>query len=238
MTDLALNRDWTELMCGRFNVIDNPGLQQLLKDLGIDLKLPPGINLAPTEDVPLLRRETGAATVDAAHWWLVPSWAKEISQKYSMFNARGETLGKSPAFRHPFKSQRGIVPMSSFIEWRPESGVKQPWLITNEQHALAVAALWDVWEGGDQPLLSCTLVTTGAASEFEPWHARMPVLLTAEESDRWLDNTSVITPDDPLFRSELKMPLRLTPLSRAVSNSRNKQLDVLQAAGDVIELQA
>ena len=75
-------------MCGRFNVIDNPGLQQLLQDLGIDLKLPTGINLAPTEDIPLLRRTEGAATVDFAHWWLVPSWAKEISQKYSMFNAR------------------------------------------------------------------------------------------------------------------------------------------------------
>jgi putative SOS response-associated peptidase YedK len=100
-------------MCGRFNVIDNPGLQQLLRDLGIDLKLPGGVNIAPTEDIPLLRRDDSGASVALAHWWLVPSWAKEINQKYSMFNARSETLGKSPAFRHPFKSQRGLVPMSS-----------------------------------------------------------------------------------------------------------------------------
>ena len=223
-------------MCGRFNVIDNPGLQQLLRDLGIDLKLPQGVNLAPTEAIPLLRSEQKLATLDTAHWWLVPSWAKEINQKYSMFNARSETLSKSPAFRHSFKSQRGLVPMSSFIEWRPEGGVKQPWLITNEQQALAVAALWDVWEGGDQPLLSCTLVTTNAASAFEPWHARMPVLLTPEESERWLDNTSTVPDNDPLFRSELKTPLRLQPLSRAVSNARNKHIDVLQGTGDVIEL--
>ena len=223
-------------MCGRFNVIDNPGLRQLLQDLGIDLKLPAGINLAPTEDVPLVRRDDAGGDIAAAHWWLVPSWAKEVNQKYSMFNARSETLGKSPAFRHPFKSQRGLVPMSSFIEWRPEGGVKQPWLITNEQQALAVAALWDVWEGGEQPLLSCTLVTTAAAPEFEPWHARMPVLLAPEEWERWLDNSRVIATDDPLFRSELKMPLRLQPVSRAVSNSRNKHLDVLQAEGEVIEL--
>ena len=223
-------------MCGRFNVIDNPGLQQLLRDLGIDLKLPQGVNLAPTEAIPLLRSEQKSATLDTAHWWLVPSWAKEINQKYSMFNARSETLSKSPAFRHSFKSQRGLVPMSSFIEWRPEGGVKQPWLITNEQQALAVAALWDVWEGGDQPLLSCTLVTTNAASAFEPWHARMPVLLTPEESERWLDNTSTVPDNDPLFRSELKTPLRLQPLSRAVSNARNKHIDVLQGTGDVIEL--
>ncbi|NND67833.1 MAG: SOS response-associated peptidase, partial [Halioglobus sp.] len=42
-------------MCGRFNVIDNPGLQDLLKDLGIDLSLPPAINIAPTESVSLVR---------------------------------------------------------------------------------------------------------------------------------------------------------------------------------------
>ena len=223
-------------MCGRFNVIDSPGLQELLRDLGIDLKLPGGVNIAPTDDISLLRKAEAGPSVDAAHWWLVPSWTKEINQKYSMFNARSETLGKSPAFRHPFKSQRGLVPMSSFIEWRPEGGVKQPWLITNEQHALAVAALWDVWEGGESPLLSCTLVTTAAAPSFEPWHKRMPVLLTSEESTRWLDNSRPIDADDPLFRNELKMPLLLQPLSRAVSNSRNKEMDVLQGIGDVVEL--
>jgi len=126
--------------------------------------------------------------------------------------------------------------MSSFIEWRPENGVKQPWLITNEQQALAVAALWDVWEGGEQPLLSCTLVTTAAAPQFEPWHKRMPVLLVGDETDRWLDNTGEIAADDPLFRAELKMPLRLQPLSRAVSNSRHKELQSLQGVGDVVEL--
>ena len=225
-------------MCGRFNVIDSPGLQDLLRYLGIDLKLPGGVNIAPTEDIPLVRLEDSGAALAEAHWWLVPSWAKEISQKYSMFNARSETLGKSPAFRHPFKSQRGVVPMSSFIEWRPEQGVKQPWLITTKRHALAVAALWDVWEGGDAPLLSCTLVTTAAAPSFEPWHKRMPVILTREESERWLDNSRAIAADDPLFRSELKEPLHLQPLSRAVSNSRNKGVEVLQGVGDVMELSA
>jgi putative SOS response-associated peptidase YedK len=223
-------------MCGRFNVIDNPGLRQLLQELGIDLQLPTAVNIAPTEPVSLVRRDQQGAGLATARWWLTPSWAKEVDQKYSMFNARSETLGKSPAFRHPFKSQRGLVPMSSFIEWRPESGVKQPWLITNEQQALAVAALWDVWEGGEQPLLSCTLVTTAAAPQFEPWHKRMPVLLVGDETDRWLDNSCEIPAVDPLFRAELKTPLRLQPLSRAVSNSRHKELQSLQGVGDVVEL--
>jgi putative SOS response-associated peptidase YedK len=225
-------------MCGRFNVIDSPGLQQLLRDLGIDLKLPQGVNLAPTEPVQLVRDDAGVRRAEPARWWLTPSWAKEVSQKYSMFNARSETLASSPAFRHPFRSQRGIVPMSSFIEWRAEGGVKQPWLITTEREALAVAALWDVWEGGDTPLLSCTLVTTAAARAFEPWHKRMPVILAADEYERWLDPATEIPPADAVFRSELKLSLRLQRLSRVVSDARNKDPQALQGVGEVIELPA
>lgn len=223
-------------MCGRFNVIDSPGLQQLLRDLGIDLSLPQGVNLAPTEQVYLVRQSGSGASLDPARWWLTPSWAKEVSQAYSMFNARSEKLASSPAFRTPFKRQRGLVPMSSFIEWRQEQGVKQPWLITNDERALAAAALWDVWEGGDQSLLSCTLVTTAAAPAFRPWHSRMPVLLTPEERPVWLDNGQVVEPDDAIFRSELKMDLSLQPLDRAVSNARNKRPELMEGMGEVVRL--
>lgn len=225
-------------MCGRFNVIDSPGLRQLLRDLGIDLQLPQAINVAPTEPVSLVRESAGERQVDPARWWLTPSWAREVDQKYAMFNARSETLATSRAFRQPFRSQRGIVPMSSFVEWRVEGGVKQPWLITTGHQALAVAALWDVWEGGETPLLSCTLVTTAAAPAFEPWHSRMPVILAPDEYERWLDHSQEIAPGDSIFRSRLKLALRLQPLSRAVSNPRNKEMQLLQGTGDMVELPA
>ena len=64
----------------------------------------------------------------------------------------------------------------------------------------------------------------------------MPVLLAPDEYDRWLDHAHPIAPDDAIFRSELKMPLHLQPLSRAVSNSRNKDIAVLQGTGDVVVL--
>lgn len=225
-------------MCGRFNVIDSPGLQQLLRDLGIDLKLPSAVNLAPTEPVPLVRELAGARQVGPARWWLTPSWAREVDQKYAMFNARSETLAHSRAFRQPFRSRRGIVPMSSFIEWRKEGQAKQPWLVTNEQQALAVAALWDVWQGAGEALLSCTLVTTAAAPAFAPWHRRMPVMLVAGEYERWLDCSRSIDPQDPLFRSELKQALRLQALPGAVGNARNKHPEVLEGGGEVVELHA
>lgn len=209
-------------MCGRFNVIDNPGLQALLKGLGIDLKLPSAANVAPTEDIQLLRGSRAQRTLDSARWWLTPSWAEGVNQKYSMFNARCESLSRSRAFRYPFKSQRGVVPMSGFVEWRKEASGKQPWLISNGDRALAIAALWDIWTRDGRTLLSCTLVTTAAAPEFEPWHHRMPVMLTSQECERWLDSSQEIATEDSLFRNELKYPLVLTALPKAVGNARNK----------------
>ena len=147
-----------------------------------------------------------------------------------------ETLASSPAFRAPFRRQRGLVPMSSFIEWRQEKGVKQPWLIAGDQQAMAVAALWDVWEGGDSPLLSCTLVTTAAAPAFKPWHSRMPVILAEDERSAWLDNDHAIASDDAIFRSELKMDLTLQPLGRVVSNARNKDPAAMAGVGEVVHL--
>ncbi|GAB5450701.1 MAG: SOS response-associated peptidase [Halioglobus sp.] len=225
-------------MCGRFNVIDNPGLQELLRDLGIDLSLPSRVNVAPTETVNLIRQAEGARAVHPARWWLTPPWAPAVDQKYAMFNARSEGLARSRAFAQPFKRQRGIVPVSDFIEWRQEEGGKQPWLISNAQRALAIAALWDVWEKGAEPLLSCTLVTTAAAPSFEPWHKRMPVLLAADEWERWLDNEHEIEADDALFSNVLKYPLRLARLPRAVSNARNKNSADMECEADVIELSA
>lgn len=225
-------------MCGRFNVIDSPGLRQLLRDLGVDLQLPPAVNIAPTEQVCLVRELSGERSAASARWWLTPSWAPAVDQKYAMFNARSETLAKSRAFRHPFKSQRGVVPMSSFIEWRQEGGVKQPWLVSNADGALAAAALWDVWEGGESHLLSCTLVTTAAAPAFAPWHSRMPVLLGADEYGRWLDGSQEIAANDSIFRSELKQPLQLQALPRAISNARSKDPALLEGVGEVAELPA
>ncbi len=225
-------------MCGRFNVIDSPGLQQLLRDLGIDLNLPTRTNIAPTEAIGLVRAGESGRQLDSARWWLTPSWAPAVEQKYSMFNARAETLASSRAFRTPFRRHRGIVPMSSFIEWRLQDGVKQPWLISNQQQAFAAAALWDVWDGDGSQLLSCTLVTTAAAKAFAPWHKRMPVVLAATEVDRWLDNSREIAPDDPLFRSALKSRWILQPVSRSISNARNKDPSAMEGLGEVVELPA
>ncbi|MFT4768148.1 MAG: putative SOS response-associated peptidase YedK, partial [Glaciecola sp.] len=88
------------------------------------------------------------------------------------------------------------------------------------------------------PLLSCTLVTTAAAESFKPWHTRMPVMLSSDDRERWLDNRAPIEPDDPVFAPQLREALRLVPISRAAGNSRNKSPDSILPAGEWVTLPA
>jgi len=175
-------------------------------------------------------------------WWLTPHWAKQVDQTYSMFNARSETIAHSRAFAEPFHRRRGIVPVSSFIEWRAEEGgtasrVKQPYMIGAVDSALALAAVWDRWEGEGQVIESCALVTTAAAPEFEQMHKRMPVMLHGDERLRWLDCTVEIGASDPLFESRLKFELAAVPISRGVNNARNKEWELLEPVGEEIHFQ-
>ena len=223
-------------MCGRFNVIDNPELQQLLRELGIDLGLPSRSNVAPTETIALVRQADGTSELAEVRWWLTPPWAKQVDQKYAMFNARCENLANSRAFAQPFKRRRGIVPVSSFIEWRSENNARQPYLIAARDSALALAAVWEHWEGDGQVIESCALVTTAAAPEFEQIHKRMPVMLADSERERWLDCSAEIAANDPLFSAQLKFEMSALPVSRGVNNARNKELELLDPVGEGLSL--
>lgn len=220
-------------MCGRFNVINDPALQVLLEELGIEGPIGRRINVAPTEAVAVVVEEQGQRAMRDMRWWLVPSWAPEITTKYSMFNARAENLDSSRAFRGPFRYRRGIVPASSFIEWQKVDDRKMPWLIRARDQALAFAALWEIWERDGNYLESCTIITNEAVPGFQHLHHRMPVMLQRDEFDAWLDTDTPLEQAHALLQPSLNTTLELEPLETGINNSRNKREELLTPIGPV-----
>lgn len=221
-------------MCVSFSIKDDRSLQTYFAVIGVTLNLASRYNLRPTDPVPLLRRHGGAIQQDEAHWWLIPAQSKgTVNRKYPMFNARCESLPERSSYAGPFRQQRGILPMSLFVEQSKHPQMSGPMAVTDaDREALAVAALWDVWGHGEQAILSCTLVTTAAAPEFAPYHPRMPVMLTQAECERWLDNSQGLAVDDPMLAPVLKFPLRLVPLGKAVNNVRDKSPETIEPVGE------
>ena len=223
-------------MCGRYNVIDDPFLQELMRGLGIDTVLPTMVNIAPTETVPVVVQAEDQRLLRYMRWWLTPSWSDGPSTRYSMFNAKSETIASSRAFRGSFRRRRGIVPASSFIEWHSEGGEKHAWLIKPTRGAFALAAIWDHWERDGVVVESCALLTMPAVAGFQQLHHRMPVMLRAADYASWLDPQSAIRDTGHFFSPGFPSDVSVAPLDKAVNNARHKDLSLLTplAEGRVI----
>lgn len=223
-------------MCGRFVQFSDP--ECYVSRYAVDIPCVVDgarYNVAPTQAVLAIR--TGAdyrRALVPLRWGLVPHWSKGIDHRYSMINARAETVHQRPAYRDAFRRRRCLIPAEGFYEWRAMPDGKQPHLICREDRApFTMAGLWERWqdpERPDQPALeSCTIIVTEANALIAPLHERMPVILPDGAHETWLDPRL----DDRAALRALLRPLSpedwtLFPVSRAVNSPRNNAPELIE----------
>lgn len=221
-------------MCGRFNIISDPLTQLILEITGQTFPIETFYNIAPTETVQVLRRADGEWSLDPMRWWLVPWWSDGPSNRYSMFNAKSETLTRSRAFSEAYDRRRCVVPASSYYEWEKDAkGQRIPYMITPVgQDGFAFAGLWERWRNSETVIESCTIVTTAAPTGMDTLHSRMPVHLSLSEISGWLDTGTSQEDLRALMASQVRYPLAITPVSTFVNNARNKEPRCIEPIGE------
>ena len=219
-------------MCGRFTLTtDAEKLEQAFDLAAGSVELLPRFNIAPTQPVAVVVNQGGERVLDAFRWGLIPVWAKDKGIGNRMINARGETVAEKPSFKRPFQKQRCLVLADGFYEWRKTPAGKIPTYIHLADHQpFAFAGLWDRWQSPEgEEITSCTIITTEPNAVMQPIHNRMPVILTPEALDPWLDPTSH-SPDAllPLLKPYPPETMRTYPVSRLVNSPANESSDCIQ----------
>lgn len=187
----------------------------------------PRFNIAPTQDVDFAHLDkAGNVELDRGRWWLVPSWANELLNA-PMFNARIETADTTPAFRDAWKKRRCLIPADGYFEWTTsaDDGKKDPWLLQlPDARPFSFAGLWA--HNARLGVTSCTIITAPAVPEIAHIHSRMPVILSPEVYDTWLD-TGIQGKDAKalLLGSQIDSQLEYFRVDRAVNNSRYEGTD-------------
>ncbi len=215
-------------MCGRFAQFSDPdALAQAFGLETVDLDAPARYNLAPTQPVLAVRLAGDGQRRELVRlrWGLVPFWSKGPDSRYSMINARAETVATKPAYRAAFKQRRCLIPADAFYEWRPGNDGKQPFAIRREDRApFAMAGLWEHWQGEDgTAIASCTIIVTEANALLAPIHDRMPVILEPAHFGAWLGSDG----EHPEALQRLLVPAdpsgwEAYPIARAVNSPSNE----------------
>jgi putative SOS response-associated peptidase YedK len=213
-------------MCGRFVLaVDPDALQDEFPEFIFPEDIPVRYNIAPSLDIAAVPND-GELAVRMFKWGLIPYWAKDPKIGSRMINARSETLAEKLSFREAFKKRRCLILANGFYEWRKDPGgqTKTPMYISMKSgETFGFAGLWETWKQPDgKPLNTCTIITTEPNELMEQIHNRMPVILSGDHFETWLDPDIRESADlsdilDPYPASEMTAH----PVSKLVNYPRN-----------------
>jgi putative SOS response-associated peptidase YedK len=145
-----------------------------------------------------------------------------------MINARSETAAPLPAFRDAMKAHRCIVPADGFYEWQRMGKAKQPYCFeVNDGELFAFVGIWERWkDAAGRPLETCSILTTRPNEVTAAVHDRMPVILSPDAYDLWLDPgfTDVIAVSDLLTPYDARL-MRCYPVSTRINHTANDDAD-------------
>jgi putative SOS response-associated peptidase YedK len=134
-------------MCGRYVSPDEASIERQFNLVRSEWRFPPSLNVAPTQNVPVVRSVDGKPHGLLMRWGLIPFFAGGMPPKYSTVNARVETLQTAASYRGPWQRGRRCLQVAQgFYEWQVQADgkTKVPYYIhTNDQPIFAFAALWD-----------------------------------------------------------------------------------------------
>ena len=230
-------------MCGRVNVSSGPLTLLFMDMVGQPYPDADRHNVAPTLELPVIRAtDTGRLDAATMRWWLTPWWSNEVSTRYSMFNAKAETLTTSRAFKEPFARRRCLVPVAGFYEWLKDGERRLPYYIRpHADDGLLLAGVWDRWRNRDDGVIleSFAVVTTAVHDRLAFVHSRQPAMLSRAEGRRWVGAAEEPSRlQDELLVPRLPVPLSVIPVTTYVNNARNEGPRCIEPIGKTIEIAA
>lgn len=185
------------------------------------------VNIAPTQQIVTVKQGSRKSRkLTMMRWGLIPAWAKGANIGNGNFNARSESIRETASFRDLIGSRRCLIPADGFYEWKKTGKVKQPYCFeVGEKKSFAFAGLWDSWKNPQGQIIeSCTILTTTPNEVVASIHDRMPVIVSPEKYDLWLDPDV----DDYQAIKEILAPydakaMSQYPVSSKLNDSKNEE---------------
>jgi putative SOS response-associated peptidase YedK len=184
-----------------------------------DDDLPDGLyNVPPTETIRMIVNRDGERRLAAARWRFQPCWTENAAAgtPRSWINARAETAAASPAFGPAIRSTRCVIPADLFYEWDRTVRPRQPFAIgpASDGEMLALAGIWSRSRAFG---VTAAILTTHPNELVAPIHNRMPVILSRDLLDAWLDPLASLAELEPMLAPAPEETLRLWPVSTEVN---------------------
>lgn len=169
-------------MCGRFFLADSDNSGELrsiidqLNRRGVTVKTG---EIFPTDTVPVLANNRNRRVVPFSM-----QWGYTLPDGRLLINARSETAGEKALFQDAMRQHRCLIPATNYFEWEKRGREKIKYAIRQADAGLLyMAGLYRVENGR----AVFTILTRKPAEQIRFIHDRMPVILTSDAKQDWLN---------------------------------------------------
>lgn len=223
-------------MCGRFTFTKSS--DEVLRFLDEQFQLrenaflstyQPSYNVAPTHPV-LTILSDGHSYRGGFLPWGFPTLIG--SKKMMLANARSETVMEKPTFRQSYRHKRCLIIADGFYEWKRDVKPSIPYYFTLSNHQpFAFAGLWTSYEDDMKTKrYGVTLLTTSSTrTVMEPIHDRLPVVLSSDQYQFWLNPKTSIDEFNFLFEPYNAPPWEYIEISPRVNRVVNNDITCIEA---------
>ena len=214
-------------MCGRFSRIQGKDIIMDYFGLTKAKTIDPSFNVSPKSDAAVITQQE-PNLLSSMNWGLVPWWSKTREFTYDYINVRSETIFEVKTSSRLVRKNRVLVPASGFYEWKNLGNRKIPFYFTLKKRQLfAFAGIYSKWELEEQPLYTFAIITTDANSLVGKVHHRMPVILSENNTNYWLDDNISDVEVLDILSPYPEIEMNCFEVSTKVNNVRNDSPELI-----------
>lgn len=173
--------------------------------------------------------------VQGYNWGLIPAWAKDETNANELrnmtLNAKSETLFEKPAFKDAALTNRCIVLVTGFFEWKTIGKDKVPhYIYCPNLPIMPLAGIYAAWQNPitKQVENTVSILTTTANTLMADIHntkQRMPVILPKQQVNNWLNSATTQYIAQQICKPFDTTQMQAHEISRLIS-ARNQNTDI------------
>ncbi len=178
-----------------------------------------GYNIAPRNFVSIIKQGRHEIELCKAYWGYTPHWLKVLEN--SPYLARCETLQDKAMFKKSLQ-QRCLIPVSGYYEWKQFTRQKQAYAVRRpENRIFFLAGIWTRYPTSDVTYYETFALLTIKSNRFiHNISERMPVVITEESVEEWLNSDNLDKPES-FLKPAAEQHLDYYPVSALVNNPDN-----------------